>query len=126
MSNTKGLQLLSERDRLALADFVARLQQQFDNNAIQSVWVFGSKVRGTDDGESDIDLLIVVRNYSWQLEKAITELAVAVDLAQDVVLSDHIVDSRHFAQMLAQGVPLYRSAMEEGVDLWQMELRSIT
>ncbi|HEX6386974.1 MAG TPA: nucleotidyltransferase domain-containing protein [Anaerolineae bacterium] len=126
MNDTERLQLLSERDKLALADFVARLQQQFDNDAIQSVWVFGSKVRGTDDGESDIDLLIVVRNYSWQLEKAITELAVAVDLAHDVVLSDHIVDSRHFAQMLAQGVPLYRSAMEEGVDLWQMELRSIT
>ena len=126
MSNTKGLQLLSERDRLALADFIGRLQQNFNHDTIQSVWVFGSKIRGSDDGESDIDLLIVVGNYSWQLEKAITSLAVAVDLVHDVVLSDHVVDSKHFAQMLAQGVPLYRNAIEQGVDLWPMEPQPIT
>lgn len=126
MNNTKRWLKLNEQERNALTDFVSRLRQEFNSDTIQSVWLFGSKVRGTSDEQSDIDLLIVVHNYNWKLEKAITRLAVDVDLAHDVVLSDHVVDSKHFDQMVVQGVPLYHDVMKEGVDLWQMDLQPIT
>jgi len=126
MSDAERLQQLAERERTALFDFISRLRQHFERDTIQSVWVFGSKIQGTSDDESDIDLLIVVRDYTWKLEKAITSLAVDVDLAHDVVLSDHIVDSKRYDQMVVQGVPLYRNVIKEGVDLWQMELQPLT
>ncbi len=125
MNNAKRWQQLTERERSALTDFVSRLRQRFNSDAIQSVWVFGSKIKGTADEQSDIDLLIVVHNYTWELEKAITRLAVDVDLAHDVVLSDHIVDRKHFDQMVVQDVPFYRNVLKEGVDLWQMDLQPV-
>jgi predicted nucleotidyltransferase len=126
MNDVRRLQQLSLQDKAALADFVSRLRQQFKRGTIQSVWLFGSKIKGTGDDQSDIDLLIVVRNYTWKLEKAITRIAVDVDLAHDVVLSDHIVDSTRYDQMVVQSVLLYRNVMKEGIDLWQMELQPLT
>lgn len=125
MSDLKSLQHLPTRERAALTDFIGRLQQ-FKSDAIHAVWFFGSTIHGTANAQSDIDLLIVVHEYTWELEKAITHLAVDVDLAHDVVLSDHIVGRKHFDQMVVQGVPLYRNIIKEGIDLWPMELQPIT
>jgi predicted nucleotidyltransferase len=126
MSDRKRMQGLPERERAALTDFIGRLRRQFSADLIHSVWVFGSTIRGTADEESDIDLLIVMHDYTWELEKAITRLAVEVDLAHDVVLSDHVIDRARYAQMASQGVPLYHNIREEGIDLWQIETQPIT
>lgn len=126
MKDHERLQRLSGRDRAALADFATRLRRQFNHDNIQHVWLFGSKIRGDAQPDSDIDLLIVVRDYDWALEKAITRVAVEIDLANDVVLSDHIVNAERFAQMAARNEPLYRSISREGVDLWEADLQPTT
>ncbi|MFQ5857520.1 MAG: nucleotidyltransferase domain-containing protein [Anaerolineae bacterium] len=126
MKGNEPLQRLSGRDREALVDFVARLRRQFNHDNIRHVWVFGSKIRGEAEPDSDIDLLIVVHDYDWTLEKVMTRVAVETDLAHDVVLSDHIVNAERYAQMVTRNEPLYRSIEREGVDLWKAELQPTT
>ncbi len=126
MENQRRLQHLSEQDWVAVTGFTTRLRRQFNHDNIQHIWLFGSKVRGDAQSDSDIDLLIVVRDYDWALEKAITRVAVEIDLANDVVISDHIVDIERFAQMAARNEPLYRSISREGVDLWEADLQPTT
>ena len=125
MKNTANLRHLRPHEWKALIDLVTRLRQRFPET-IRHVWLFGSKVRGDSDAESDIDLLIVVDDYNWPLEKDITCLTTLTDYAYDVVLSDHVVSIARFQQMAARREPLYRSLEREGIDLWTLEPQPIT
>ena len=73
MDNVEKLKRLQPREREALMDLAARLHQEF-SYTIRHMLLFGSKVRGDSDAESDIDLLIVVDEYSWDLETEILRL----------------------------------------------------
>ena len=124
MNNVTNLKHLEPQERKALMDLVACLQQRF-SHTICHVLVFGSKVRGNSDDESEIDLLIVVDKYSWALETEITRLTTQIDCVHKVVLSDHVISNERFMQMNARREPLYRSLEAEGIDLWTLEPQSI-
>ena len=47
---------LDDRDRAAIAAAVGLLRSRFP---VERVMLYGSKARGTDDEESDIDLLVL-------------------------------------------------------------------
>ena len=108
MNNVANLRHLQLQERKALMDLVARLHQRF-SHTIRHMLLFGSKARGSSGTESDIDLLIVVEEYSWALEKEITGLTIQTDYAYNVVLSDHIISNARFEQMAARREAVYRS-----------------
>lgn len=116
---------LASNERLALNEYLARLRQQFAEKIVH-VWLYGSKARGDSGSEADIDLLVVTQADGWEFEKKVNRLAVEIDLAYDVVLSDHLVDIDRFKQMAARHEPLYHSIQRDGVDLWTMELQPTT
>jgi predicted nucleotidyltransferase len=120
MMDQNVLPHLNSSDRSALHEFKSRLQQQLGDR-IEHMWLFGSKVRGDADSESDIDLLIVAHSADWTLEKTIARLAFEVDLAHGTVLSPHVVPQHRYVQMKTWREPLYSSIMAEGVDLWTLE-----
>ena len=124
MDNVANLSRLQLKERNALLALLALLQQRF-SHTIRHMWLFGSKVRGNSDAESDIDLLIVVQPYTWALEKEITQLATQTDYAHNVVLSDHIISNARFEQMAARRDPVYCSLEAEGIDLWPLEPQTI-
>ena len=124
MDDFEKLKRLQPQERKALMDLAARLHQAF-SYTIRHMLLFGSKVRGDSDAESDIDLLIVVDEYSWDLEKEITRLTTQTDCAYKVVLSDHVVSNERFEQMAARREPLYCNIEAEGIDLWTLEPQSI-
>ena len=105
-------------------ELVTRLHENF-SHIIRHILLFGSKVRGSSSTESDIDLLIVVEEYDWALEKEITRLVTQTDYAYEVILSDHIISNARFKQMAARREPLYRTLEVEGIDLWMLEPQSI-
>ena len=116
---------LVPNERLALEEYLRRLRQQFADRIVH-VWLYGSKARGDSEPQSDIDLLVVTRADGWEFEKIMNRLALEVDLAYDVVLSDHLVDIDRFNQMTARQEPLYHSIQRDGFDLWTTELPQTT
>ena len=94
-------------------------------HSIRHVMLFGSKARGDSDTESDIDLLIVVEEYTWALEKEISRISTQTDHKYKVVLSDHIVSNARFEQMAARREPLYCNLEREGIDLWTQGARGV-
>jgi len=108
---------LHERD--VLVEFLSRLQERYSCR-IAHVWLFGSKARGDFDEESDVDLLIVVRDGDDALEKAVSEIAYDLSLEHGVLLCEHVVSSWRFAQMRARQEFIYRNIVREGVDLWPL------
>lgn len=112
-----GLKYLTLRERKALAEYLTRLREQFGDQ-IQHVILYGSKVRGDFDAESDIDLFVVVNNPDEKIEDALTRLVVNVDLKYDVLLSDFIASPERYQRMANIQEPLYQNLQSEGVDLW--------
>ncbi len=112
-----GLEFLALNERRALAEYLARLRAEFGDE-IERVILYGSKVRGDFDEESDIDLFLVVRALDPQIEDALTRLSVDMDLKYDLLLSDFIATHERYARMAKIQEPLYQNLQAEGVDLW--------
>ncbi|MBM3128390.1 MAG: nucleotidyltransferase domain-containing protein [Chloroflexi bacterium] len=112
-----GLKYLTRREKQALAEYLTRLREQFGDQ-VQRVILYGSKVRGDFDAESDIDVFIVFDKLDQTREDTLTWLALDVDLKYNILLSDFLVNRERFARMAEIQEPLYQDLMSEGVDLW--------
>lgn len=111
------MKYLTPNERRALKEYVTRLRADFGNE-IQRVILYGSKVRGDFDEESDIDVCIVVKVLDSQLRRALIELGVDVDLKHNVLIGDFIVDQNDFKRMGKYRESVYLDLMAEGVELW--------
>ncbi|MBI5648880.1 MAG: nucleotidyltransferase domain-containing protein [Chloroflexi bacterium] len=112
-----SLKYLTRRERRALAEYLARLREQFGDQ-VQRVILYGSKVRGDFDAESDIDLFVVFKELDQTREDVLSRLVLDVDLKYDVLVSDFLVNQARFERMAKIHEPLYQDVMGEGVDLW--------
>jgi predicted nucleotidyltransferase len=65
---------LSDLERHALEAVVSALRERFGDDLV-AVWLYGSLARGERHAESDIDLLVVVRNADWRREHEVKDVA---------------------------------------------------
>lgn len=115
--NGERLRHLTDRERAALEEFLTRLREQHGSEVVL-VSLFGSKVRGDFDEESDIDVLLVVENRNSQLWEDIVEIETELMLKYDVVISSLIMGLDNYEWHLRHRAPLYRNIEREGIELW--------
>ncbi|MFP3897300.1 MAG: nucleotidyltransferase domain-containing protein, partial [Anaerolineales bacterium] len=113
---------LTPKDRAALAEYIAAIQDRFPER-ILDVILFGSKARGDADAESDIDLLVVVdvqniedRGFS-EVRSELWRIASEVSLRHDVVISSRVFDQGRWAKAKRMRLPLYRAIVADGISL---------
>jgi len=123
MRDHPRLQHLTAHERDVLTEFLSRLRERCGDR-IAHVWLFGSKVRGDFDEESDVDLLIVTRNGDDTLRKVVGEIAYDLSLKYGVLLCEHVVSTWRFAQMGARQEFIYKNVVGEGVDLWPLVIKA--
>lgn len=104
---------LSGNDRAALAEATKLLRE---NYPIESIILFGSKSRGDDDPESDIDLLLLTTRPMSRPEcHAISDDLFPIQLKYDVVLSPVIVSAEEWRSGLVSVLPIHDEVEEQGV-----------
>jgi predicted nucleotidyltransferase len=111
---------LTPRERTAVYNFVQTIQANYLNQ-IDQVVLFGSKARGDDTPESDIDILVVLRDNDWRLCDAIRTLGARVSLKHDVLLSIRAVSPDKWTELARYQFPLYRAIQTEGIVLFAPE-----
>jgi predicted nucleotidyltransferase len=120
MLNNDQLQHLTENERAALEDFVARLRHHYGDDLLRVV-LFGSKARGDFDYESDLDLLVVVRfpdeDY-WRHRKQIVDMAWEAGFEHSLVLSTVIRTPAEYDRMQHDRLLFYRNIKQDGIELW--------
>ncbi len=109
-------QYLTTQEREAITVFISRLQQRFPERIVQTI-LFGSKARGDSHAESDIDLLILVREEDWSLRQAINTLAARVSLDYDVLLGPRVIGQARWDRMAAHNLSLHHNIAAEGIPL---------
>jgi len=113
----KRLRYLANRERAALDEFLTRLREQHGNEVVL-VSLFGSKVRGDFDEESDIDVLLVVETRNSQLWEDVVEIETELMLKYDSVISSLIMGRDNYEWHLRHRAPLYRNVERERIELW--------
>jgi predicted nucleotidyltransferase len=77
--------------------------------------LFGSKARGDFDKESDIDVVIVLDNVTWEIEKQVYELCFYLGLEYDVLISPIIYSIQEINDKLTKATPLFMTVEKEGI-----------
>jgi len=116
--NDDNLQYLTGREKAALSEFVARLRERYADEIVL-VMLFGSKVRGNFDEESDLDVLVVVEGDDrWPYWREITDLT--SDLLQDyeVNISALVFDEECYRWLVEHRTPIYNNTTREGILIW--------
>ena len=100
---------LRDSEKKAVALFASRAKTSLGANVL-NIKIFGSKVRGDFQRESDIDILIVVRDRDARVREYISEIASDLNLEFDCLLSPVIYTeteynrNRHFNSLFAENL----------------------
>lgn len=99
-----------------IKEFKEILVSRFDQEILKIV-VFGSYAKGKEILESDLDILIVVKNK--ELEKQIDDIAYKIMWNFDFkpLLSTYVVSEAHFNYIKKIRTGFYESIEEEGIEV---------
>jgi predicted nucleotidyltransferase len=97
-----------------LREFVEYLQKHFAKQ-VKRVALFGSKARGDSRRDSDIDVLVILRNEDRQLRREILIQAARLSLEYDVYISPRVMGEERWEQM--RGFSLYQNVQREAMSL---------
>jgi predicted nucleotidyltransferase len=97
---------------MTLAAFVGAVRQRFGGR-VTAVTLFGSRARGEGRDDSDLDILVAVRDLARQDRLAVIDLAADVGLERGLVLSPLVVDAAAWRADL----PIAQAIASEGVRL---------
>jgi predicted nucleotidyltransferase len=117
LSNAKKIEKLSfltQEERSAVLEFVSLIRKRY-GSMIREIILFGSKLRGNREKESDIDILIVLTDLSWKIKKSISELAAEENLKHNVLISTIRYDETAWKNPIIKTSPFCKSVREEGI-----------
>ncbi len=106
---------LKDYEKQALEKLKKKIREKFPS---AEIILYGSKVRGDFDDESDIDLLILIDGeVNSKIEEEISKIAYEIELEYDVVFGKVIESKDFWNSKLAKAMPLHQNIDKEGVPL---------
>ena len=79
--------------------------------------IYGSKARGTDIKDSDLDLMIVLEELTPQIESQIDDLVFKVNLEYGCLITPLYFGREELEVGPLSESPVYKKAMQEGIAL---------
>lgn len=104
---------LSNNEKKAIREATRMLKEKFP---VRDIVLFGSKARGDDDPDSDIDLLLVTaRSIHWKERRAIIHTLFDLGMKHDVIFSILDTTETDFDKGIFTAFPIYQEIIREGV-----------
>jgi len=100
----------------AIERLVPSLQKIF-GSSLKSVILYGSVARGTQTDESDVDVAVIVKDYTEEMHDQMINLTVDLDLDYGCVLSVLLIEKEQFEEW-GDILPFYVNMKKEGQVLW--------
>ncbi len=110
----KSLSMLKPEERFAVLEFAKLIRERF-GSIIKEIILFGSKARKESGKESDIDILIVLSEVSWEIKKTISELAAEENLKHDVLITTIRYNATAWENPVIKASPFGRAVRREGI-----------
>jgi len=107
---------LNPSENKAVDEFVIKLKTLLQEELIK-IRLFGSKARSVTNGESDIDILIVLKNKNLNILNQIIDILVDIQLKYDANISPVIYTEYEFKMNLEMGSFFIKNVEKEGIPL---------
>ncbi len=105
---------LSTKEKSALQQFKADLNQAFGPKIIE-LKLFGSKARGDDRPDSDIDLLVIVTDDDWRICDVVYGIATDILLQTDISISPKVISKNRLEQLQKEDTFFLRNISRDAI-----------
>jgi uncharacterized protein (UPF0332 family)/predicted nucleotidyltransferase len=109
-----NLAILKPNDRRAVEALVEALRREVDGRLMLLV-LFGSKVRGDDMPDADIDFLIVTEGDTRDLEKRLSALSSSLNLEHNVLVNALMFNRQRWADFARRRAAFWQNAQRDGM-----------
>jgi predicted nucleotidyltransferase len=114
--NNSSIHQLNRIEMLAIQALLERLAQTFPDQILATT-LFGSKARGDDNAESDIDILVITASEDWQVARTLRQIGARVSLERDVLFNIHVIAHDRWAEMEQIRSTYWRNIQRDGIQL---------
>jgi len=105
---------LNAKEKSAIKQFKAVLQQTLSGQLIE-LKLFGSKARGDDRPDSDIDVLVIVTNDDWRICDVVYGVATDILLQADISISPKVVSENQLEQLKKEDTFFLRNISRDAI-----------
>lgn len=108
---------LNKKEQAVIKKFTAQLTANMKDNLV-ILELFGSKIRGDFEKDSDIDLLVVVKNRICQSREEIFDILFKLDPYYELKISPIVYSESEYKKNEELESPFIENIKKEGVVLW--------
>ena len=105
---------LDTKEKSALKQFKADLEQTLGGQLIE-LKLFGSKARGDDQPDSDIDVLVIVATDDSHIRESVYNIATDILLQTDLCISPKIISKDKFNQLCKENTSFIRNVSRDAI-----------
>ena len=107
---------LSMKERSALKQFKISLEQVLGSQLIE-MKLFGSKARGDDQPNSDMDVLVIVATDDWHIRDKVYDVATDMLLQVDICISPKVISKNKFDQLRKEGTSFIYNVSKDAITI---------
>jgi predicted nucleotidyltransferase len=108
--------MLSDQEKSVIKKFKTVLEQTFGKQFIE-LMLFGSKARGDDESDSDIDVLVIVASDDWHIRDKVYDVVTDILLQTDVCISPKVISKSRFAQLCKEGTSFIHNISKDAITI---------
>lgn len=107
---------LTAEEKAALMQFKSDLKKVLGDRFIE-LRLFGSKARGDDRPDSDIDVLVLVGPDDWRICDTVYGIATDVLLDADICISPKVISRSRLAQLQRENASFARNVNKDAITI---------
>ena len=107
---------LTKTEKAMLEQFKDNLKKILGDRFVE-LMLFGSKARGDDRPDSDIDVLVIVTTDDWRIRDKVYEIATEILLQADVCISPKVLSKNKFDQINKEGTSFIHNVSKDAITI---------
>ena len=105
---------LTVKEKSVIRQFKAAVEQSLGRRFIE-LKLFGSKARGDDRPDSDIDVLVIVTDDDWHICDTVYDIATDIFLQADIFISPKVISKNRLEQLQKEGTFFLRNISRDAI-----------
>ena len=105
---------LSIKEKSALKEFKTSLEQVLGGKLIE-LKLYGSKARGDDRPDSDLDVLVIVTDDDWRICDVVYGVATDILLQTDISVSPKVISKNLLEQLQKEDTFFLRNIIRDAI-----------